>query len=165
MTVKNKQKYIQKAVDATEQLLNLTLDDQRFEHLGDGVIAKKPDQSGPPDELAAPTTTEKVGDSATTLQTPMSGSSGEESQSSDESSTEAYGEASATEGIDPVLSGGLNGTHDEALVDVGMDLESRNSPDDVEQAALTTTPSPASLVHFFLNSKWSFVWIKRFILI
>ncbi|XP_040169066.1 mucin-2 [Anopheles arabiensis] len=134
------------AVDATEQLLNLTLDDQRFEHLGDGVIAKKPDQSGPPDEPAAPTvttTTEKVGDSATTLQTPMSGSSGEESQSSDESSTEAYGEASATEGIDPVLSGGLNGTHDEALVDVGMDLESRNSPDDAEQAAITTTPSPA----------------------
>ncbi|EAL39011.3 AGAP009008-PA, partial [Anopheles gambiae str. PEST] len=131
------------AVDATEQLLNLTLDDQRFEHLGDGVIAKKPDQSGPPDEPAAPTTTEKVGDSATTLQTPMSGSSGEESQSSDESSTEAYGEASATEGIDLVLSGGLNGTHDEALVDVGMDLESRNSPDDAEQAAITTTPSPA----------------------
>uniref|UniRef100_A0A182YFS9 Uncharacterized protein n=1 Tax=Anopheles stephensi TaxID=30069 RepID=A0A182YFS9_ANOST len=127
------------AVDASEQLLNLTLDEQKFEHLGDGVIAKKPEQTSPPDGEPI-TTTEKL--DTVTLQTPMSGSSGE-SQSSDETSTEVYGYYSGpTEGLDSVLSnGGTNGTHDDELVDVAMDLESRNSPDDSEQ--VTTTAGPA----------------------
>uniref|UniRef100_A0A182K7I4 SEA domain-containing protein n=1 Tax=Anopheles christyi TaxID=43041 RepID=A0A182K7I4_9DIPT len=125
------------AVDATEQLLNLTLDEQKFEHLGDGVIAKKPDQSSTPD--GGPLTTTGMPDTVT-LQTPMSGSSGE-SPSSDETSTEVYGDG-PTERIDSVLSGGLNSTHDDdALVDVGMELESRHSPDDSEHG--TTTLGPA----------------------
>uniref|UniRef100_A0A182LSG0 SEA domain-containing protein n=1 Tax=Anopheles culicifacies TaxID=139723 RepID=A0A182LSG0_9DIPT len=125
------------AVDASEQLLNLTLDDQKFEHLGDGVIAKKPEQYTTPDGEQI-TTTEKP--DTITLQTPMSGSSGE-SQSSDETSTEVYAYLPTEDGIDSVLSGGMNGTHDDEHVDVAMDLESRNSPDDAEQTS--TTPGPA----------------------
>uniref|UniRef100_A0A182R6K8 SEA domain-containing protein n=1 Tax=Anopheles funestus TaxID=62324 RepID=A0A182R6K8_ANOFN len=124
------------AVDASEQLLNLTLDDQKFEHLGDGVIAKKPEQYTTPDGEQI-TTTERS--DTVTLQTPMSGSSGE-SQSSDETSTEVYTYGPTEAGIDSVLSGGLNGTHDDELVDVAMDLESRNSPDDSEQTTTTTGP-------------------------
>ncbi|XP_052898113.1 uncharacterized protein LOC128304910 [Anopheles moucheti] len=125
------------AVDASEQLLNLTLDEQKFEHLGDGVIAKKPEQYTTPDGEQI-TTTEKP--DTVTLQTPVSGSSGE-SQSSDETSTEVYSYGPTVDGIDSVLAGGVNGTHDDELVDVAMDLESRNSPDDSDQT--TTTPGPA----------------------
>ncbi|XP_053665616.1 uncharacterized protein LOC128714760 [Anopheles marshallii] len=125
------------AVDASEQLLNLTLDEQKFEHLGDGVIVKKPEQYTSPDGEQI-TTTEKP--DTVTLQTPVSGSSGE-GQSSDETSTEVYSYGPTVDGIDSVLAGGMNGTHDDELVDVAMDLESRNSPDDSDQT--TTTPGPA----------------------
>uniref|UniRef100_A0A182P6W2 SEA domain-containing protein n=1 Tax=Anopheles epiroticus TaxID=199890 RepID=A0A182P6W2_9DIPT len=122
------------AVDATEQLLNLTLDEQKFEHLGDGVIAKKPEQStlsptAPEEGEAVELTTTVMmegDDSGITLQTPVSGSSGE-SQSSDETSTEQALSYGPTEAVD---STGLS----------GMDLESRISPDDAD--GTTTTPGP-----------------------
>uniref|UniRef100_A0A182JID0 Uncharacterized protein n=1 Tax=Anopheles atroparvus TaxID=41427 RepID=A0A182JID0_ANOAO len=123
---------------ANEQLLSLPLDEQKFEHLGDGVIAKKPDQSsssaGPEDDVETTATT------TTTMATPTTGSGGAsgESQSSGEASTEVY---YVTEGVPSGLSGESNGTtHDEELVDPAMDLESRNSPDD-EPAATTAIPA------------------------
>ncbi|XP_052864128.1 mucin-5AC [Anopheles cruzii] len=114
------------AVDATEQLLNPTLDEQKFEHLGDGVIAKKPDTGGSRDEPVAATTTEAI--ETTTLVSL-------DVQSSDETaSTEGpyYG------------SGELNATLDEEqlMMDVAMDLaESRLSPDE----EVTTTMLPSSV--------------------
>uniref|UniRef100_A0A182QND1 SEA domain-containing protein n=1 Tax=Anopheles farauti TaxID=69004 RepID=A0A182QND1_9DIPT len=112
------------AVDASEQLLNLTLDDQKFEHLGDGVIAKKPSDAD--------------GELATTIASV--GSSGEVVQSSGETSTEVYYYGTTTDGIDLELSGEQNGTaQDDELIDVAMDLESRHSPDD---APPTTTSLP-----------------------
>ncbi|XP_058056422.1 mucin-2 [Anopheles bellator] len=112
------------AVDATEQLLNPTLDEQKFEHLGDGVIAKKPDLSGPKDDVAI-TTTEEI--ETTTLGAV---------ESDETSSTESpyYGSSE------------LNATHDEEqlVMDVAMDLaESRLSPD--EELTTTTTMVPSSV--------------------
>ncbi|XP_053676513.1 mucin-5AC [Anopheles nili] len=125
------------AVDASEQLLNLTLDEQKFEHLGDGVIAKKPDQSVSVGREPL-VTTEQTGD-GTTFEVPVLG----EGLPSDETSTEVYYYVGTTE---PVSVGEFNGTLDgvEMLPDVAMDLESRNDPEESEQVT-TTTGAPVTV--------------------
>ncbi|XP_050095677.1 uncharacterized protein LOC126577783 [Anopheles aquasalis] len=126
------------AVDASEQLLNLTLlDEHRFEHLGDGVIAKKPESPRTPDteqESGTATTTammmEESPETTTTVTTVTQETSSEESNSTES----YYGQDDG-----PELSSGGGGL-DDGLVDVAMDLESRHSPDDEQQLlAMTTT--------------------------
>uniref|UniRef100_A0A182F267 Uncharacterized protein n=1 Tax=Anopheles albimanus TaxID=7167 RepID=A0A182F267_ANOAL len=143
------------AVDASEQLLNLTLDEHRFEHLGDGVIAKKPESvprwPAEATEPAEPETTtammvEESPETTTvaTVTTVTQEQTSGDGSSTEPNSTESYYGQDGPGGqapSDELSSGGL----DDGLVDVAMDLESRHSPDDEQQLlAMTTTISSTS---------------------
>ncbi|XP_058814569.1 mucin-2 [Topomyia yanbarensis] len=109
------------AISLGEKVLNYTMDDKKFEHLGGGVIAKKPDNKTTPYR----TTTESMKTSVITV-TPIYVTSSRENVAN---STEDYVEYYQGEGLNYTeTTTTVNGLNESS--DYGLDVESRISPDD-----------------------------------
>ncbi|XP_055547723.1 mucin-2 [Wyeomyia smithii] len=118
------------AISVGEQVLNYTLDDQRFEHLGGGVIAKKPESKIAPYK----TTTDGAKTSVFTV-TPVYMPSSSENVVN---STDDFSEYYFTDGLKFTdVTTMVNEDFNDTLLDYAMSMESRISPDDEEVVSTT----------------------------
>ncbi|XP_053692046.1 mucin-5AC [Sabethes cyaneus] len=119
------------AISVGEKVLNYTLDDKKFEHLGGGVIAKKPENKVPP----LKTTTESAKTSVYTVTPVYVTSSSENVVNSTEDFVEYYmvDGLNYTEMTTVVNSEEFNDT----MLDYVLGIESRISPDDGDDGLTT----------------------------